>query len=71
MYQTIIYKEINSVVKRLRKRMTVDCNILTNISTLCFSDLAARNCLLMGDQSVKIGDYGTSDVVFKVGFSIC
>ena len=31
-----------------------------------FSDLAARNCVVMADQTVKIGDYGTADVLFKV-----
>ncbi|GFS14254.1 serine/threonine-protein kinase LMTK1 [Elysia marginata] len=29
------------------------------------NDLAARNCLVMSDYSVKIGDYGVSEVLFK------
>lgn len=29
------------------------------------NDLAARNCLVMSDFSVKIGDYGISEVLFK------
>ena len=31
-----------------------------------FSDLAARNCLVFPDLSVKIGDYGISRCVYKV-----
>ena len=30
------------------------------------SDLAARNCLVFPDLSVKIGDYGISRCVYKV-----
>ena len=29
-------------------------------------DLAARNCLLSSDLTVKIGDYGVAEDVFKV-----
>ncbi|XP_005096606.1 uncharacterized protein LOC101855484 isoform X2 [Aplysia californica] len=29
------------------------------------NDLAVRNCVVMGDHNVKIGDYGISDVLFK------
>ncbi|RUS89723.1 hypothetical protein EGW08_002541, partial [Elysia chlorotica] len=29
------------------------------------NDLAARNCVIMADYTVKIGDYGISDIVFK------
>ena len=39
-----------------------------NTSTLLFlfSDLAARNCLVFPDLSVKIGDFGISRCVYKV-----
>jgi serine/threonine protein kinase len=31
-----------------------------------YRDLAARNCLLASDLSVKIGDYGLAETIFKV-----
>lgn len=37
---------------------------------MCYRDLAARNCLLASDLSVKIGDYGLSETVFKVHLQV-
>ena len=31
-----------------------------------FRDLAARNCLVMGDHTLKIGDYGIAEDLFRV-----
>jgi hypothetical protein len=40
---------------------------ITYYSYLCLDrDLAARNCLVTPDLSVKIGDYGTGIETFKV-----
>lgn len=33
---------------------------------LLYRDFATRNCLLASDLSVKVGDYGLSEEVFKV-----
>ena len=35
-------------------------------SCCVFRDLAARNCLVMGDHTLKIGDYGIAEDLFKV-----
>ncbi|GFO38735.1 serine/threonine-protein kinase lmtk1 [Plakobranchus ocellatus] len=34
------------------------------------NDLAARNCLVMSDYSVKIGDYGVTDVLFQEDYML-
>jgi hypothetical protein len=44
---------------------------VTYCSYLCPDrDLAARNCLVTPDLSVKIGDYGTGIETFKVSSNI-
>ena len=42
--------------------------VIANINKLLsfISDLAARNCLVTSDLTVKIGDYGASIHLYKV-----
>ena len=41
-----------------------------NFHFVFFRDLAARNCLVMSDLSLKIGDYGIAEDLFKVSATV-
>lgn len=49
------------VLKNINSIFTVDLKY-----NGIFRDLAARNCLVSSDLTVKVGDYGTSIDTYKV-----
>lgn len=38
---------------------------------IIFSDFACRNCLVMSDLSVKVGDYGVAEDHYRVSSIAC
>ena len=50
----------------LRWSYVTNCNCIFYL----FSDFAARNCLLMSDMTLKIGDYGIGEDLFRVNIQL-
>lgn len=45
--------------------------VITTLSALSnCSDIATRNCMLMSDLRVKIGDYGIGEDLFRVSLGL-